>query len=128
MTHPIDLHVGKRLKLRRALLGISQEQAGMAVGVTFQQIQKYERGQDRISASRLYDLAQLLRVSVTYFYEGIDDQAQVPVLNKEEERERMQMASRETLELVRGYYRIADAIVRKQVTALIKALEGKGAA
>ena len=69
--NPIDVHVGSRVRLRRTLLGLSQEKVAAAVGVTFQQLQKYETGRDRISASRLYALAELLDVTIPFFYEGL---------------------------------------------------------
>ena len=68
-ANPVDIHVGNRVRLRRTLLGLSQESLGEALGLTFQQVQKYERGANRIGASRLFDLARVLGVPVTYFYE-----------------------------------------------------------
>ena len=72
-SHPVDVHVGARMRQRRTLLGMSQEKLGTAVGLTFQQIQKYERGSNRISASKLYDAARLLEAPVSYFFEGLDE-------------------------------------------------------
>jgi transcriptional regulator with XRE-family HTH domain len=69
--HPVDIHVGQRLRLRRSILGITQTQLAEAVAMSFQSIQKYERGENRISASRLYEFAQVLRIRVGYFYEGL---------------------------------------------------------
>lgn len=71
----IDAHVGRRLRLRRVMLQLSQEQLATRMGITFQQIQKYENGQNRISASRLWDLSRILRVPISFFYEEIDDEA-----------------------------------------------------
>ena len=71
-ANPVDEHVGSRLRLRRQVMGMSQEKLGEALGVTFQQVQKYERGTNRVGASRLYDLARVLGVPVNFFYEGLD--------------------------------------------------------
>ncbi|MEI8395848.1 MAG: helix-turn-helix transcriptional regulator [Rhodospirillaceae bacterium] len=132
--NPIDLHVGSRLRLRRTLLGLSQEKLGDAVGITFQQLQKYERGANRISASRLFNLSQVLGVPVAFFY---DDMPESFVLSEagdhttidEEQSETDEFASmarRETLELVRAYYRISEGGVRRRAFELIKALGGEG--
>lgn len=83
----LDRHVGKRLRVRRALLGISQEKLADAIGLTFQQIQKYERGTNRISASRLYQFSQILDVPVTYFYEHVGDVSNFEEEENEEEGE-----------------------------------------
>ena len=127
--NPIDVHVGGRLRLRRTLLGLSQEALGEALGLTFQQIQKYERGSNRIGASRLFDLARALEVPVEYFYEDMspDVMAASPrhMVRATEEPPLQQldpMSKRETLDLVRTYYRIVDPNVRKRVYELAKAL------
>ena len=75
VPHPVDVHVGRRLRLKRTILGLSQEAIGKAIGVTFQQIQKYERGINRMGASRLYDFSRSLGVPVSYFFEGYGDYA-----------------------------------------------------
>ncbi|HSK39306.1 MAG TPA: helix-turn-helix transcriptional regulator [Arenibaculum sp.] len=128
--HPIDIHVGARLRLRRTLLGLSQEKLGEAVGITFQQLQKYERGANRISASRLYHLAQVLDVPVGFFFEDMpagqpaaDGARTVQMPTETDEFE--SMAKRETLELVRAYYRINDTMVRRRAFELIKVLGGE---
>jgi len=72
-ANPVDVHVGARMRLRRTLLGLSQEKMGEAIGLTFQQVQKYERGANRIGASRLFDLAQVLDVPVSYFFDDMPD-------------------------------------------------------
>jgi len=127
--HPIDIHVGARLRLRRTLLGLSQEKLGEAVGITFQQLQKYERGANRISASRLYHLSLVLDVPVGFFFEDMPIEhgaAQEDGVEREptETDEFESMAKRETLELVRAYYRIGDPLVRRRAFELIKALGG----
>jgi transcriptional regulator with XRE-family HTH domain len=127
--NPIDVHVGSRVRLRRTLLGMSQEKLGEAIGLTFQQVQKYERGANRIGASRLYDLARVLDVPVSFFYEEMSPETKErsPALaqglyEEPEPYEPDPMAKRETLELVRAYYRIADPQVRKRLFDLTKAL------
>lgn len=119
--NPIDLHVGTRLRLRRTLLGLSQEVLGEAVGITFQQLQKYERGMNRISASRLFNLSQVLGVSVSYFFEELPAaDAATRVAQGAEDGDTM--AKRETLELVRAYYRVPEGAVRRRALDLLKAL------
>nr|WP_200860254.1 helix-turn-helix transcriptional regulator [Paramagnetospirillum caucaseum] len=131
--NPVDVHVGGRMRLRRTLLGMSQEKLGEAIGLTFQQVQKYERGANRIGASRLFDLSRVLDVPVSYFFDDMADgvQAQSPVnIIKGDAAlteaptgfEPDPMMKRETLELVRAYYTIADPTVRKRVYELAKAL------
>ncbi|TAK99344.1 MAG: helix-turn-helix domain-containing protein [Rhodospirillaceae bacterium] len=133
--NPVDVHVGSRLRLRRILLGISQERLGEAIGLTFQQVQKYERGANRIGASRLWDLSRVLNCSVSYFYEEMSDgvagtsprnlhhlepAAQIP--DSQELRKDEVVVNRETLDLVRAYYSIKESRVRKHVCDLAKTL------
>ena len=120
--HPIDIGVGSRVRGRRILMGMSQERLGDELGVTFQQVQKYEKGANRISASRLHDISQILDVSPGYFFEEItgiklssQSQPSRPAASDPLNR-------RETLELVRAYYRIADPDVRHKIAALIRSL------
>lgn len=131
--NPIDVHVGHRLRLRRTLLGMSQERLGQLLGLTFQQIQKYERGVNRIGSSRLYELGQILDVPVSFFFDDMSEgeRAQdlpVPGLAEEpaafafDDARELQLDKRETLELVRAYNRIADPAVRKRLFELTKAL------
>lgn len=128
--NPIDVHVGARLRLRRTLMGLSQEKLGEAVGITFQQLQKYERGANRISASRLFNLAQVLDVPVGFFFDDLPAgptaiEASVPAPPSRLIDEEDSMARRETLELVRAYYRIDDVVVRRRAFDLIKILGGE---
>lgn len=125
----IDTHVGARMRLRRTLLGISQEQLAAALGLTFQQVQKYERGTNRISASRLFQLSRVLDVPITWFFDEMDADVaaqggKVPKGFAEEAQsfEADPMSRRETLELVRVYYRISDRKVRKKLYEMTKAL------
>ena len=128
LSHPVDTHVGSRLRQRRALLGMSQTDLGNAVGLTFQQVQKYERGFNRISSSRLFEFAKVLDVPVEHFFDGMApstsgakrkpgrpkaaDKAGDPDLN----------TKRETLELVRAYYKIRSKDLRSKTRELIEAL------
>jgi transcriptional regulator with XRE-family HTH domain len=124
---PVDIHVGSRVRLQRTLLGLSQEKLGEAVGLTFQQIQKYERGANRIGASRLHEFSQILDVPVSFFFDGLDKlSAKLPSLKhrlngKNPDQEDF-LQKRETLELVRAYYQIPDTLVRKRLFETIKAL------
>ena len=122
--NPVDVHVGSRVRLRRTLLGMSQEKLGDALGLTFQQVQKYERGANRVGASRLYDLSRVLDVPVSYFFEEFGD-ASAPMGTGEAAGDPYQanpMMKRETLELVRAYLRISDPQIKRRVFELTKAL------
>ena len=125
----VDIHVGVRLRARRTLLGISQEKLGEAVGLTFQQIQKYERGTNRVGASRLYEFSCVLDVAPGYFFEDMDKKtaatkgSRIPASELPDVIDpRDPLVRRETLELVRAYYKIADPKVRKRVFELVKAV------
>ncbi|MEX0760784.1 MAG: helix-turn-helix transcriptional regulator [Tistlia sp.] len=129
--NPVDVHVGQRVRQRRTLMGLSQEKLGEALGLTFQQVQKYERGANRIGASRLFDLANILDTDINYFFEDMraDVAAAAPSkLHGQSEPpetsapEPDPMARRETLELVRAYYRIVNPHVRKRLFEMTKAL------
>ncbi len=127
---PIDSHVGSRVRLRRTLLGLSQEKLGEALGLTFQQVQKYERGVNRIGASRLFDLARVLDVPISFFFDDMPDSVGGGAASRRtygfaEQQEGFEddtLHRRETLELVRAYYRITEPAVRKRVFDLIKSL------
>ena len=127
--NPIDKHVGGRVRQRRMLLGMSQEKLGEAIGLTFQQVQKYERGANRIGASRLYDLSQVLDVPVSYFFDDMDEETAgasprsiAGLMEEGNEFDADPMTKRETLELVRAYYKIRDNTVRKKIFELAKAI------
>ena len=131
VPNPVDIHVGGRVRLRRTLLGLSQERLGEMIGLTFQQVQKYERGTNRIGASRLYDLSRVLDVPIQFFYEDMPPETagQSPRLraglsesNADSYTEIDPMNRRETLELIRAYYRIKDPAVRDRVLDLCKAM------
>lgn len=128
--NPVDIHVGSRVRLRRTLLGLSQEKLGEAVGLTFQQIQKYERGANRIGSSRLYALSCILDVPVSFFFEDMPAEISgkggrpVPgvVSRTQHGFSADPLAKRETLELVRAYYKIKEPTVRKRLFELAKSL------
>jgi transcriptional regulator with XRE-family HTH domain len=136
--NPIDTHVGVRMRLRRTLMGMSQERLGDALGLTFQQVQKYERGVNRVSASRLFDLSRVLDVPISFFFDDMPEKVAAIYggqVNSRGARLAMGFAEtqdgfgnddtlqrRETLELVRAYYRISDPSVRKRFYELLRAM------
>lgn len=124
--HPVDVHVGSRVRMRRTLLGFSQEKLGDALALTFQQVQKYERGANRIGSSRLYEISRILDVPVSFFFDemsseisaaGTVSSAEIGVTAQQDP-----LAKRETLELVRAYYRITEPRVRKRIFELMKSI------
>ena len=124
--NPVDIHVGSRVRLRRTLLGMSQEKLGGALGLTFQQVQKYERGTNRIGSSRLYQLSRILDVPVSFFFDDMPDEVVAGGDGLAEGAQtrfnQQDLSKRETLELVRAYYRILEPNIRKRVFDLVKAL------
>ena len=127
---PIDMHVGKRIKLRRTLLHISQEQLASDIGVTFQQVQKYESGHNRVSASRLFDISRVLNCPISYFFGDIGPEttgdrsmpgarAAEGVAEEAVGFDADPMQRTETLELVRSYWRLHNAELRKNVLELL---------
>jgi transcriptional regulator with XRE-family HTH domain len=125
--HPVDVHVGSRIRMRRTLLGFSQEKLGDALALTFQQVQKYERGANRVGSSRLYEISRILDVPVSFFFDemsGDVSAAASKVLPPDaaEAPQQDPLAKRETLELVRAYYRISDPRIRKRMFELIKSI------
>ena len=105
MKHPVDVHVGKRIRHQRWLVGKTQQQLAEQVGIKFQQIQKYETGMNRVSASRLWDIADVLGVPVAFFFEGQDKD---PKKSAEAEAQKDILADKEALELIRSYYAIPE--------------------
>ncbi len=129
IPNPIDVHVGARLRQRRTLLGMSQTTLGDAIGLTFQQMQKYEKGSNRISASRLFALTRVLDVPIQYFFDDMPTAvaASSPAqgggkAKKLPSYEPDPMAKRETLGLVRAYYKIRDPEIRKHLLAMTETL------
>jgi len=124
--NPIDIHVGSRLRLRRALIGMSQEKLGNALEITFQQVQKYERGTNRISSSRLFQISRILDVSVSFFFDDMDTEIIKQTEGMAEINKQVlqvdKLSRRETLEFVRAYYKITDPMVRKKIFEMVKAI------
>lgn len=128
----VDVHVGQRLRVRRSLLGYSQEKLASLIGLTFQQVQKYERGTNRVSAGRLYELSKILDVPVSYFFDQISEE-NTPItpgmsdndqdgFTTENESNGDLMARKETLDLVRIYYSIENPEARKDIVKFIKSM------
>ncbi|MCP3970354.1 MAG: helix-turn-helix transcriptional regulator [Rhodobacteraceae bacterium] len=120
MKHPVDVHVGKRVRHRRWMVGMTQQQLAGKVGIKFQQIQKYETGMNRISASRLWDIAEALDVPVSFFFEGINDEADTAAREKEGVPGDI-LADKEALELIRSYYQIPE-LQRRRLFDLARAI------
>ncbi len=133
--HPVDLHVGARVRQRRVLQGMTLTVLANALGLTFQQVQKYERGTNRIAASRLLDLSRVFEVPINYFFEDMPSEvAASPQATKGRGRAKKlpsygldPMVKRETLEFVRAYYKIRDSRKRKRLFEFTKALGADGA-
>ena len=129
--HPVDVHVGARVRQRRILLGMSQTALGDAAGITFQRVQKYEGGGNRISSSRLFEFAKILNVPLSHFFEGIAPGGATgrrkvgrPKSNASDEADIN--LKRETLQLVRAYYKIGNNSVRQKIRVMVQALASKG--
>ena len=125
--NPIDTHVGSRVRLRRMLMGMSQERLGDSMALTFQQVQKYEKGVNRIGASRLFQISKILDVPVQFFFEEAPDLAEASAAPGMAEPESETfiiefLNSREGLELNRAFSKISDAKIRKSVIDLVRAL------
>jgi len=127
--HPVDVHVGQRIKLRRTLMGMTQGKLGEAIGLTFQQLQKYERGANRVSASKLWQLGTVLNVPISFFfddmpenvkeafpsYEGDTSESHVP-------EEHLTLHRRQSLELVRTFSKLQDPTIRKRIIDIVRAI------
>jgi transcriptional regulator with XRE-family HTH domain len=125
----IDVHVGSRLRLRRNMLGLSQVKLGEAIGLTFQQVQKYERGTNRIGASRLHDLSRVLEVPVSFFFDDMDPVRAPAILARfaeppAEAFDSDPLRRRETVELISAYYKVEDTALRRRLFELARALAG----
>ena len=107
MKHPVDAHVGKRIRHRRWMVGMTQQQLADRVGIKFQQIQKYETGMNRVSASRLWDIAEALTVPVSFFFEGLSENDAKGAANGD------MLADKEAMDLIRSYYAIPEAQRRR---------------
>ena len=131
IPNPIDVHVGSRLRMRRMLVGMSQEKLGESLEVTFQQVQKYERGANRISASRLFDISHILDVPVQYFFDDIR-----PVRRKKKNQRRKHvdttqvikfLSSSDGAQLIRTFSEIDNAQIRRNIIDLVKSISEYGA-
>ncbi len=123
--HPVDVHVGARVRMRRTIMGMSQERLDEALGLTFQQVQKYERGVNRVGASRLFEMSRILDVPVTFFFEGFTGEARGGTGTASESStfsEAQELSKREILELARAFDRIRDSRVRRRILELTKSL------
>jgi transcriptional regulator with XRE-family HTH domain len=116
---PVDVHVGGRIRTRRLMIGMNQETLARSLGLTFQQVQKYEGGANRVSASRLSQIAEILGVPIAHFFSDLEPYGTQQSAHDREARERLQRP--ETIELVRAYYGIADQRMRHQFLEMVKA-------
>ena len=123
-ANPVDVHVGARVRLRRLMLRMSQDKLGERLGVTFQQIQKYERGANRVSASRLWGMAAVLDVPVQYFFEGLDEKAFANGFSDNDQTPMVYdfINSPDGVQLAAAFSHITDQKVRRQVLQLVRAL------
>lgn len=121
----IDTNVGKRLRLRRTMMGLSQEAVAKAVGITFQQVQKYEKGANAMNARRLFEFAQFMNVPVAYFFEGLEHPVPQPAGFAEGDGERFEhktVSDRESLEMMKAFKRIKEQVIRKRLADLVRAV------
>jgi transcriptional regulator with XRE-family HTH domain len=128
--NPIDIHVGSRIRLRRTMLGMSQEKLGESLGITFQQIQKYEKGTNRVGASRLQNIAQILNVPVSFFFEDAPGEGTGTGMAEASSSNYVVdfLSSSEGLQLNRAFVKIADPKVRRKLVDLVKALAAEAEA
>ncbi|GGZ39213.1 helix-turn-helix domain-containing protein [Asticcacaulis endophyticus] len=124
IPHPIDVHVGHRIRIRRKFMGMSQENLGDKVGLTFQQIQKYERGSNRVSASKLFEISQALKAPVPYFFEGIvdGDLDSSGEISRSESDALSFLQTTEGLELAQYFPKIKNPSFRRKVLSLVSAM------
>tara|TARA_R110000868_G_scaffold262401_2_gene521094 strand:- start:73094 stop:73549 length:456 start_codon:yes stop_codon:yes gene_type:complete len=119
---PVDVYVGSRVRMRRTVLGLSQEKLADQLGITFQQVQKYENGSNRVGSSRLYAISRILSVPVSYMFEGYDENSGRMAVSEDVSKFDKQMRSRETIELMKAYYSITDDVLRRKVLDMVKAM------
>ena len=118
VTRRVDEHVGEQIRKRRTMLGLTQDQLAQALGISYQQVQKYETGTNRVSAGRLFDIARVLDSGVSSFFEGIEP-------DREAQDDAADRGNRATIELVRNFQAITDPQVRKAISSLVKSLSGQ---
>ncbi|MDI7776600.1 helix-turn-helix transcriptional regulator [Asticcacaulis sp. EMRT-3] len=124
IPNPVDLHVGGRVRMRRKFLGLSQDGLANAIELTFQQVQKYERGFNRISSSKLYEISQTLKVPVAYFFDGYDDNESVEAFSESETEQFVHgfLVTTEGIELAEAFPRIKAAKLRRKILDLVRTL------
>jgi transcriptional regulator with XRE-family HTH domain len=120
--NPVDRHVGLRIRMRRKELGVSQERLAESIGLTFQQVQKYERAANRVSASKLWEMSKALSTSISYFYEGLGDTLETPGSNLPRETVQDFLMTPEGLELATTFPKVPRGRVRRRILDLVRAL------
>lgn len=123
--NPVDRHVGLRIRMRRKELGISQERLAESIGLTFQQVQKYERAANRVSASKLWEMSKALSTNISYFYEGLGDTIEAPGANIPRETMQDFLLTPEGIELASIFPKITKSRVRRKVLDLVRAMAGE---
>jgi transcriptional regulator with XRE-family HTH domain len=123
--NPVDRHVGLRIRMRRKELGISQERLAESIGLTFQQVQKYERAANRVSASKLWEMSRALSTNISYFYEGLGDAIETPGSNLPRESMQDFLLTPEGIELAAVFPKIAKGRVRRKILELVRAMAGE---
>lgn len=123
--NPVDRHVGLRIRMRRKELGISQEKLADSIGLTFQQVQKYERAANRVSASKLWEMSRALSASISYFYEGLGDTLEAPGSNLPREAVQDFLMTSEGVELASTFPKIPRGRVRRKILDLVRAMAGE---
>jgi transcriptional regulator with XRE-family HTH domain len=123
--HPVDLHVGGRIRMRRKFLNLSQQNLADGIGLTFQQVQKYERGSNRVSASMLFDIARTLKAPISYFFEGYGQAEDATEISEAETDIHSFLMTTEGIELASTFPRIPSAKLRRQVLALVNSMTGE---
>jgi len=123
--NPIDRHVGLRIRMRRKELGISQERLAESIGLTFQQVQKYERAANRVSASKLWEMARALSTTISYFYDGLGDVLETPGSNVPRETLQDFLLTPEGMELAAAFPKIPTGRVRRRMLDLVRAMAGE---
>ena len=121
--HPVDLHVGLRIRMRRKEMGVSQERLADALSITFQQVQKYERGANRVSASKLWEIASALKTPVAYFYDGLGDPD--AVVSQRDAAQEFLLAT-EGIELIAAFPRIVEPAIRRKIVELVRVVADEG--
>jgi transcriptional regulator with XRE-family HTH domain len=124
LPNPVDVHVGARVRMRRMLIGMSQEKLGESLGLTFQQVQKYEKGSNRIGASRLYQIGAVLGVPIEFFFEGLERDQTADGADYGARFDTELLSSAEGIQLNSAFFSISDPRLRKRLLDLVKAMAG----